>query len=55
MNLDFLCLTKRDLEKQRNTFELDFENSVSPPFNFLNHKTEAILHYSGTEKPTPTE
>ena len=37
------------------TFELDFENSVSPPFNFLNHKAEAILHYSGTEKPTPTE
>ena len=35
------------------TFEI--EHSTYPPFQFLDHKAEAILHYSGTEKPKPTE
>ena len=35
------------------TFEI--EPSPGPPFRFVDHKAEAILHYSGTEIPKPTE
>ena len=37
------------------TFEIDLVNSSSPPFIFLAHAAEAILHYSGTPKPKPTD
>ena len=36
------------------TFEVDFDASTTPPYNFLNHSAEAILHYSGGEKPRPS-
>jgi FtsP/CotA-like multicopper oxidase with cupredoxin domain len=37
------------------TFEIGKEDSTAPPYNFLDHKAEAILHYSGSEKPTPAQ
>jgi FtsP/CotA-like multicopper oxidase with cupredoxin domain len=35
------------------TFEII--RSSGPPFKFIDHKAEAILHYSGTDVPKPTE
>ena len=37
------------------TFEIDADYSTSPPYNFLDHKAEAILHYNDADKPTPTD
>ena len=37
------------------TFEIDFESSPNPPYSFIDHKAEAILHYSETDPPKSTE
>ena len=34
---------------------LEVNQTGSPPYMSLNHNAEAILHYSGTPPPTPTE
>jgi FtsP/CotA-like multicopper oxidase with cupredoxin domain len=37
------------------TFEINNIDITTPPFDFIDHKAEAILHYSGSDKPTPLQ
>ena len=37
------------------TFEIDVGSSSSAPYSFFEHSGEAILHYSGSDKPRSTE
>ena len=38
-----------------NTFEVDVGNITDPPYPFYDHSAEAILHYSGSKKPHPSQ
>ena len=55
---DFLLDTKQsngNYWMKAETFEMNFGGSANPPYNFTDHKAEAILHYTGTNKPRSPE
>ena len=37
------------------TFEINIGDSTAPPYDFHEHYAEAILHYSGSDRPSSTE
>ena len=37
------------------TFEINIGDSTAPPYDFHDHKAEAILHYAGSDRPTASE
>ena len=55
---DFLLIanqTRGDYWIRAETFESDPSSSENPPYPFFDHNAEAILHYSGADKPRPSE
>ena len=37
------------------TFEINIGDSTAPPYDFHEHYAEALLHYSGSDRPSSTE